>query len=294
MIIVRLMGGMGNQMFQYAVGRHLALKNNTELKLDLSFLQDRRPRKNFVFRDYDLDIFDIKASVAEPQEIISYNRFSGSRIRNISSRLLFKLFGSKYNVIEEAKGFELDQRALMAPDNSYLIGYWQCFGYFSEIDDIIKKDFRITTSLSDEASAMADKIGSCNSVCINVRRTDFLTSQHGTCGLDYYSKGVEMLSERVGQLTIFVFSDDLDWCRENLKFHQETVFVGKECAGKKFDNYIELMRRCKHFIIPNSTFAWWAAWLCDYPGKIVISPKNWAAGNDFDASSLLLPEWLKI
>lgn len=288
------MGGMGNQMFQYAVGRHLAIKNNTDLKLDLSFLQDRRPRKNFVFRDYDLDIFDVKASLAEPLEIIPYNRFSGSRIRNLISRLRFKLLGSNYNVIEEVKVFELDQQTLTAPNNSYLIGYWQCFGYFSAIDDVIKKDFRITTSLSEEAAAMAEMIESTNSVCINVRRTDFLTSQHGTCGHDYYEKGIEILSEKIGQLTIFVFSDDMDWCRDNLKFSQQTIYVGQECAGKKFDNYLELMRRCKYFVIPNSTFAWWAAWLCDYRGKIVIAPKNWAAGDDFDVSCLLPSEWLRL
>ena len=294
MIISRLMGGMGNQMFQYAIGRNLAIKHQTELKLDLSFLLDRTPRKNFVFRNFDLDLFNIDTNIASPEEIIDYNRFSGSRSKNILSTIAYKIRGSRYNVIEEKKIFTFDPAVLATPDNSYLIGYWQCIGYFNEISDTIKKDFTIKKQLSGKVAEMLAQITNVNSICVNVRRTDYITAGYGVCGVDYYQRAVAFISDKVDFPNIFVFSDDIEWCKNNLKFDLPTTFVGPDYAGERYGDYLQLMINCSHFIIPNSTFGWWAAWLSYSQNKIIVAPKNWAEGENFYADDLLPDEWIKI
>ena len=168
MIIVKLMGGLGNQMFQYAAARRLAEVHKTTLKLDLTFLLDRAPRKDFIYRNYDLNIFNIQENFATPEEI------------------------KRCKVIKEPYS-HFDKNLLNAPDNVYLEGYWQSEKYFKDIKQIIKKEFTFKSSLSEESKRLADKILSANSICLNVRRTDFVSDpivnqHHGFVGLDYRSE----------------------------------------------------------------------------------------------------------
>ena len=126
---------------------------------------------------------------------------------------------------------------------------------------------------------MLDDIQNSNSILINIRRTDYLnTSFHGVFGSDFVNDAVAMIKEKVENPKFFIFSDDVDWCRDNLHV-ENSVLVDHTYAGKKFETYLQLMVNCKHFIIPNSTFAWWAAWLCNNPNKIVIAPQKWFAQN---------------
>lgn len=295
MIIVRLSGGMGNQMFQYAFGRNLAIKNNVPLGLDTAMLQDRTPHpafQKFVFRNYDLEIFNIQAEVVPQTKIpfVHRNFFSGK------INLYFKYFCMKFIPFKgKEKHFQFDKAALNFGPDTYIAGDWQSPKYFEGIEDVIRKDFTLEDPLSEKSKELLNNISSCTSVAINVRRADFVTSSfHGTFGSEYYDNAIAYLSTQISIDKIFVFSDDMKWCEENLKFEFQTVFVGHEYAGRKFSEYLSLMSSCKHFVIPNSSFGWWAAWLSGSKDKIVIAPKRWFADEKINTTDLIPNEWIRL
>lgn len=293
MIIVKLMGGLGNQMFQYAFGKYLAIKNNTELKLDTSFLLDRSPKKeHFVYRDYDLSIFNIDVPFATEEEVISYTKRTSNPFLE---KILTKVLGTKKSYTKDMELHFLAKH-LNAPKDSYLEGYWQSEKYFEEISDILKQnDFSFKTPLMSNSKELNQKIEAANAVCINVRRGDFVTNSfHGAMGVDYYAQAEKILLDKYSDVEFFVFSDEIDWCKENLKFDVPTTYVSHEYAGKKFQDYLRLMAACKHFIIPNSSFAWWAVWLCSNDDKMVIAPKKWINDPNNSMNDLIPSSWIRI
>ena len=151
---------------------------------------------------------------------------------------------------------------------------------------------------------LAERIRSAESVCVNVRRGDYVSSPSsieflGFVGTEYYSESIKIIYARVTNPTVFVFSDEIEWCIDNLRFDCPTTFVGHEYAGEKFRDYLYLMSLCKHFIIPNSTFGWWGAWLSNSKG-IVVAPKKWFNatkwfnGTDLDTSDLIPAGWIRL
>ena len=142
---------------------------------------------------------------------------------------------------------------------------------------------------------MADKIESSMSICLNVRRGDFVTNpHHGTCSLYYYSQAIEYIVDRVKDAYFYIFSDDIEWCKKNMQINYPFTMVTHDIAGEKFKYYLKLMVDCKHYIIPNSTFGWWAAWLNTNPDKIVIAPKQWFRKPEIDTSDVIPRGWLRI
>ena len=276
MIIVKLMGGMGNQMFQYSFGRSLSVKFKMTLKLDLSFLKNRNMGPNFVYRDYDLDIYNI---------LEDFN-FTNDDVMIIGEQSLTydqKIVDSVYENF--GKKIMID-------------GYWATYKYFLEYDNQIRKDFefkdKVENSTDDKIIEMYNNIVNNNSIMINVRRTDFLnTNFHGVMGVEYINKAVDIIKSKVDNPHYFIFSDDIDWCKENIKLDNMTI-VDHYYKGNKFGYYLQLMKVCKHFIIPNSTFAWWAAWLNENDNKIVIAPKKWLTDENINTSDLIPNNWLRI
>lgn len=292
MIIVKLGGGLGNQMFQYAFAKYLALKHDTTLKVDIQSLLSRKAvRKSFVFRNYDLDIFNITPQLAEQKEVDAFKRSSS----HLTDKVLTKLLGFKKGYIHEPH-FHFSKSCFAAPDNAYLDGYWQSEKYFSNISDQLKQqDFSFKQPLQPGGKELLAEISSSNAVCLNVRRGDFVTNSfHGTCSIEYYQKAEEMIRAQVTDPTFYVFSDEIEWCRNNLLLQSTTKYIGHEYAGTKFQDYLRLMAACKHFIIPNSTFAWWAVWFNNNKDKIVIAPKNWFGDNTIKTTDLTSPNWLLI
>lgn len=279
-------------MFQYAFGRYLAYKHNTELKLDLSFFANQIPgKKNHVFRNYDLGIFNIQENIATEEEIL---RFSKRTKNDLLDRLLNRIFGVKRGHLREPH-FHFSEAAFNSPDNTYLSGYWQTSKYFAEIESIIRSDFTFKEEIAEKAKPLLHQIKSTNSICLNVRRGDFVTNSfHGSYGVDYFQKADEIIKQRVSDYTYYIFSDEIEWCEANLKFEAPTVFVSHEFAGKKFQDYLRLMSSCQHFIIPNSSFAWWAVWFNQNKEKIVIAPKAWFSDSSMDTSDLVPSEWIRI
>jgi hypothetical protein len=291
------MGGLGNQMFQYALGRHLAIKNNTELRMDLTFLLNRLPRDNFVFRNYDLDIFRIFGNFTALSKFsLKFNNLSFLIARSIIE--FKKIIGSK-KIINEKSDYQFDENILKLEDGVYLDGYWQSEKYFHDIENTLRKEFSFKEELKGHKLEMANKIKTVNSICINARRTDYVFNTPNNkffaeIGIEYFRHAIDLIVERVSDPNIFVFSDDIAWCQENFNFGLPTVFVDHSFAGEKFGDYLHLMSLCKHFIIPNSTFAWWAAWLNPVSDKIVISPKKWVRDDRINIDDLIPLNWKRI
>ncbi|OGY99372.1 MAG: hypothetical protein A3B13_01085 [Candidatus Liptonbacteria bacterium RIFCSPLOWO2_01_FULL_45_15] len=332
-ITVFLRGGLGNQMFQYALGFNLAKKNNADLVLDTTFLNDRFPRKEFTYRAFDLDVFTLSPSQVSSDEIWEGKpRFS--TLSKISEKLpipgvwlgldlvfmiVKKIFGAT-KIIKEKKNHIFDPEVLSAKGNIILWGRWQCEKYFSDIAPDIRKEFCFKEKLSGspsqissdetwegEAVKIAQEIESTNSISIHVRRGDYVKFENmkkiaGETDVSYYTRAISYIAERVISPNFFVFSDDIPWCRENLWFdatHHKKIppavtFLDEKTAGSKNSYHLELMSLCKHNIIANSTFSWWGAWLNKNPQKIVIAPKRWYGGEDSDTIDIIPADWKKI
>ncbi|MEN9921551.1 MAG: hypothetical protein RLZZ517_529 [Candidatus Parcubacteria bacterium] len=285
MIITKLKGGLGNQLFQYAFGRYLAEKNNDTLKLDILGLQQN---SKDTLRFYLLDKFNITAEIANQDEIQKIKNpfgFLSKIARLINTKILRNFY----------IGFE--EKLLKLKGNIYLDGYFQSELYFKEIEPIIRNEFTLKNPLSQLAQKIEEQIHNEGaSVSIHIRRGDYVTDPsaakaHGTCDLDYYAQAISEISSSIVNPTFFIFSDDIEWVKENLKV-ESTTYV----SNPNLTEYEELilMSKCKHNIIANSTFSWWAAWLNSNPSKIVIAPKQWRKDIDSDKLQILPKTWIQI
>ncbi len=264
MIITKLTLGLGNNLFQYALGRRLALERSTELLLDFT-------GENYNRRQYCLSYmshFNMIRSVAKTREVMKIkllNRFS------------FINPDYENSVIKE-NGNIFDQTVINAPKNAYLIGYWQSEKYFKPIENILRHDLTFKEPQNKKYQDLLDKITRSNSVSIHVRRGDYMLSKNlclfNICKPDYYHKAVVYISGEKPAPELFIFSDDIKWVKQNIKFNFPTTFV----SDGSLTDYQELilMSVCKHNIIANSTFSWWSSWLATNPDKIVIAPEKYA------------------
>lgn len=292
MIIVRLYGGMGNQMFQYALGRALALKNKTTLGLDIYDLLDRTPRQGFTFREYDLDLFSIEAEMVSQKSLSFWHRSCGKGLAGVVlNKLRRNLFGGQ----GRERGFKFNPKVLDLGSGAYLDGYWQNPKYFESIAGIIRKDFTLKNPLPENIKELKKEIESLNSVCVHVRRGDYVGNKfHDVVNREYYNQAINILAKKINIEHIYVFSDDIDWCKENLSFSYTVTFVGKEYGGERASGHFELMKSCKHFIIANSSFSWWTAWLAENSEKVVIAPKVWFGDKSIDTSQRIPENWIRI
>lgn len=284
MVVVKLKGGLGNQMFQYAFGRCVSIKNKDQLLLDTTFLLDHTPIENVVLRNYDLDIFNLKV-----------NHINLNETSLINKKKYAFLFNKWLKPVNE-KVFNYDPDVLnLHKSGAYYDGYWQTEKYFKPIEKIIKEDFRLNNDLFKISFDVYKSIINSDSVCLNFRRTDFVNNPlHEVTDENYYERGIRYIAERIKNPVFFIFSDDIKWCRQNVKIKHPCTFIDHEHAGKKFDNYLRLMSACKNFIIPNSSFGWWAAWLSENVNKIIIAPSKWFNDFDGDTKDLVPERWIKM
>jgi len=289
MIIVKLIGGLGNQLFQYALGRHLAYILQTELKLDIACFE------TYKLRTYSLKNFNIQENFATLEEIRRFKPISRKPI----DRLIFKIKQgfNRYSVIKEPY-FHFYTEVLKAKDNTYLEGYWQSEKYFKDIEQIIHQEFTVKNELQGKNKEIAQHILDTNSISIHIRRGDYVTNPltnkiHGTCTLEYYHQAVMLIVEKVKSPHFFLFSDDPEWVQRNIVLEYPTTHVDHNKADKDYED-LRLMSLCKHNIIANSVFSWWGAWLNKNPDKIVIAPKRWFNENSYNTKDLLPEPWIKI
>ncbi|MEM6770267.1 MAG: alpha-1,2-fucosyltransferase [Bacteroidota bacterium] len=289
---MRLKGGMGNQMFQYAAGLALASQANTGLTLDLSNLLYRNKGKDFVYRKYDLDVFQVDPPFLTRPEVLA--PLMDLRIKPLS-KIVRRLSTRGLPVVRE-QHFHYDPRLLPTSRPGVIYdGWFQCPEYFSEVEQEVRAAFRFRHEVIPASQALLARIKQTNAICLNVRRTDFLkVDTLNATDLDYFLRGAAYLAERVDNPHFFVFSDDVAWCRESIKLPHPTEFVDHAHKGFKFGNYLQLMTNCKHFLIPNSSFAWWATWLNTNPEKLVVAPNRWFTDPTIDTRDLVPKTWVRL
>lgn len=298
MIIIKLKGGIGNQMFQYAFGRRIALENNLELKFDITSFKDDRVYRN----KYNLDCFNIVENIATEKDLRKARIYTSKSYFGKFIRLLSRIkpYYKRY-VVNEKKFFLYDKKVMIKKKNVYYNGYWQNEKYFKDIEDIIRKDFIFKNKLNRENLKLLKRIKNTNSVGLHIRNYGITYDEKasirdlknfGIMKISYYQNALKYLENKINNFKIFIFSDDINWVKKKYDFKSDNIlYVDNE--GKDYEQ-LQLMSLCKHQIISNSTFSWWAAWLNDNPYKIVISPQNWFATGEYNTSDLIPIEWLKI
>jgi Glycosyl transferase family 11 len=289
MIIVRISGGLGNQMFQYAAGLSLSMIRKTDLYLDISWFQDYPA--DITKRTFRLNVFAIHAGIAQTKQIRKLAEPAAIR------RLLDRNKPYFRKSIYYEPHFHYDPNFRKASFDIILDGYWQSEAYFNEVAERVRQDFAISAPLTSPTKEMAKKIGAANSVSLHVRRGDYVSdartfNHHGVCEPAYYTKAIAALKDRLGEMEIFVFSDDIDWVKENISAEFPMTFVNH--AGRQDYEDLYLMSLCRHNIIANSSFSWWGAWLNANPDKLVIAPSRWFNDSMADTRDLLPADWIKL
>lgn len=288
MIVVRLCGGLGNQLFQYAAGRRLANARCTELMLDLSWYK-RTPPSDTPWA-YELGHYPIKARLATPSEAFWCRLHEGRLLRRLP------LLPRRWRHYRE-KSFQFDASVLGLADSTYLDGYWQSHRYFEDCSDLIRSELTSLVRLGAQDEKVAALIAKRTAVSVHVRRGDYVTNRaaavnHGLCSIDYYQAALDRMLPHVGQPHFFVFSDDPVWTRENLQLPGPATFVDHNGPAAAFQD-LRLMSLCDHQITANSSFSWWGAWLNARPDKIVVTPLQWFA-DQRDTGSLTPDNWIRL
>ncbi len=287
MITVRFFGGLGNQMFQYAAGRALAFRLHTNLGADVSWFDYYNLLDTS--RSFKLDALNTVLRKLDKQELRPF----------MFQWLLSKLNLNRKDYFKE-KFFHFDGEVLNQKDGIYLDGHWQSEKYFVDFGGTIRNDFNLRYPLSREAADVHQDIKQASLSCaIHVRRGDYVSDAktnryHGVCSLDYYKKAVEHIKERIGEPVFFVFSDDIQWVKENLNFGQMRFVDLSDKENLKDQQEMVLMSRCQHQIIANSSFSWWGAWLNQNKDKIVVAPDKWFDNEKINTQDLIPDSWIKI
>lgn len=290
MIIVQLTGGLGNQLFQYAMGRMLALKHNTQLKLDISFFE------TYEWHEYSLAPFLLEAVVASKAEVHDMVK----KNNRYCERLKQRIFKTQPIVINE-KSLEFNSSYLQIRNNRYLIGYWQSEKYFINIESFLRKELMIKIEPSAINLQILKEIKTNNqSVSLHIRRGNYVNVEsvnkvHGTTKLNYYYEAIKTIAKICEQPVFYIFSDDINWAKENLKLSYKHVYIDHNSAKKDYED-LRLMNACKHNILANSTFSWWGAWLNVNKEKIIIAPREWFADpeKNKESESIIPKTWVRL
>lgn len=275
MIIVRLEGGLGNQMFQYAFGRSISLEKNCELLIDINFFENQVGKlfdQGLSRRVFELNIFQLQ-SVFWDNKVC--NLFPNKILNRIYLKIE-KLIGIKALIYEKIYGYD-DSIFSQIKRHTYLSGHWQSPLYFEKYRTILLDDFKFKLP-QNRNLILESLIQTTNSVSIHVRRGDYINSKdanmiHGICSEAYYKSASDILLSVQNNINWFIFSDDIEWCKENFKWLENCNFVDSANSPAFYDMF--LMSICKHNIIANSTFSWWGAWLNQNENKIVVGPSRW-------------------
>lgn len=290
MIITKLQGGIGNQMFQYAIARKLALMHNTSVWLNTMFYEDRSGRK------FGLQSLNVNAKIAGNDQLFLFGMDGGAFDISWSYKALRKLI---HPVVIKEQILNYDINVINnSKKYTSLIGYWQAEKYFLDIRDELLEDFKVKELPAALNAKWATQINSVNAVSIHIRRGDYVKDKatnvmHGFCGLQYYVDAIEIIKNKIENPVFFVFSDDMEWAKNNLKSSLPVFFVENNPVEQAHED-MRLMSLCKHNIIANSTFSWWAAWLNNNTNKIVIAPKLWFADEKYKNEDLIPDKWLKL
>jgi len=292
-IIVRLKGGLGNQLFQYAFARAIAARLKTTYSLDWAPFN-----QYFHVHKYSLHHFNTTVPLAKGRDMLGFVWFGRH----------YNVFGHFYRILRlkktlmpfyfPEKTFAFDREAYEKKGTTYFDGFWQTEKYFKDIEAEIRKELTLKEPMSEYSANIGKSIreAGTNAVSLHVRRADLVTNPtmtafHGYCSPEYYAEAIKYIAERLPSPHFFIFSDDYDWSVEHFKDLPYPHTVINNSADKNYED-LTLMSMCRQHIIANSSFGWWGAWLDPGKDKIVIAPKRWFAHGQSDTKDLLPDGWI--
>lgn len=286
MKIIRVIGGLGNQMFQYAFYLSL-LKKDKDCAIDILQMENYKLHNGYELQS----IFQIQPNVASLKDV---KKLSLNRKNNFISKVLRKTLRKKRSEYLEKENFTFDKGVYGLEGDVYLQGYWQNEKYFENIRKEVLETFSFNKPLDNKNETILRRILNSNSVSIHVRRGDYLKHEEllNICTLDYYLNAINYFKNKEEIPIFYIFSNDIEWCKENFK----TMNINCEYIdwNRGNDSYkdMQLMSNCKHNIIANSSFSWWGAWLNQNLYKIVITPSKWT--NKTDRVDIIPENWIKM
>lgn len=290
-IIVRLQGGLGNQLYQYAIGRSLSVKMGRPLLLDKRTIEPEAPK-----RHYDLGVFNIQEQFVSGH-LAWATRWVGSvRLGELFRRLWLSAKNYRY-LRDQMTGY--DPSIFSEHDGPIILfGYWQSYRYFESIEDILRKELFFTAAADSTNQAMQSRLRNSNSVAVHVRRGDYVsnpqfTSTLGLCDASYYLRAANYLCGLGENLEFFVFTDDPIWARDNLDLGAAFTVLDHNLGKADYED-MRLMSSCRHLIIANSSFSWWGAWLANRSGKKVITPSTWFVHDTVPFEDRVPNEWIQL
>lgn len=278
MVLVKIMGGMGNQMFQYAYA--LKLKS-----LGYNVILDISIYKKYKSHRYELDNF----------EIYNFDKVE-SLWKCIWTKLKLTAQCKSPKILTKEKYLNFNPSLLRPKEGSYISGYFQSDQYFQSISDLLQEHFKAKNELSSHFKYWSNIIQKTKHTCsIHIRRGDYMTNKnqniHGILDLDYYLMAINLIQEKLSDTKFVMFSDDIQWVKKK--------FVGEQFIFPKTESNLEdliLMSACENNIIANSSFSWWGGWLNKNPNKLVIAPKQWFKSNKLQQQTkdIIPQEWLTL
>jgi len=284
MIVIKLMGGLGNQMFQYAAGLSAAERLGTELKMDLSWFDSLEEVDTPRF--YELDNFNLKQEFINKNDFVLKNDGFKNRIINIRKKQLDLYLEPQFNYSD---------KFLKIKNNTYIEGYFQTEKYFNSIRGDVIESFTLKNKASVKSAKIIDQIKNSDSVSLHVRRGDYVSNKnankfHGLMGEAYYKKAIALINKKIKNPKYFIFSDEIEWVKNSFDLPKNSVYITHNKSGIED---MRIMIECKHNIIANSSFSWWGAWLGDEKNKLVIAPVYWFKSKEADLSDIIPKRWKK-
>ncbi|MEZ6137282.1 MAG: alpha-1,2-fucosyltransferase [Pirellulaceae bacterium] len=292
MIITRIDGGLGNQMFQYAYGLYLAERHASELKLDVRAYAGQ-PQHGYL-----LDRFQVTAPIASDADLqklpVRYRPAKPSWVARVGE--LVVPGGGLRRHKETPFGFH--PRHLDVPNHRYLVGYWQSEEFFPGLRDRLLQEFQLKQPLTAPSRQVYDRIRSTRSLAVHIRRGDYINNSAAAkiycqLSLAYYTSAIRDWVEQESNgdsVEIFVFSNDAAWCREHLALPWPTTFVDHNRADTAHEDWV-LMSQAQGLVIANSTFSWWAAWLNPRADAAIYAPTTWFQPDTLDGSRIVPSHW---
>jgi hypothetical protein len=288
MVIVKIKHGLGNQLFQYATGRSLARHLGTELVLDISAYPPQS------FRQYGLGDFMVAPRILGPRARYGIKKFRRKWLTPV--RAVAQAAGIIRIMADGHRGFDptFHRRARIV----YLDGFWQSERYFAADRELLLAELTLRAPASPAISPLLARVRAETSVCVHVRRGDYVSAPDGEqhwaiCDLAYYQAAMAHIGERTVNARFYFFSDDPAWVQSHFGSSANCVIVSGQMAQSDLDDF-RLMMNCRHFIIANSTFSWWAAWLGRAADKIVVAPRQWYRSGKFMDKDLVPERWVRL
>ncbi len=294
MFIVELTAGLGNQLFQYAHAKALSVKLKQDLYFDLSFFERW---KDDVYR---LDNFNTVVKKASEEDINKLKRRlkKPDLYRKIIRKFGFSPYSNSQFHFDNDRIDNTSPETIKKLSDLFVSGYFADQRYFMDIEDIIRKEYTLKNGFNEQNKVFENKIKNCHSVSLHIRRGDYVNNPFfANIPLEYYKKAMDYMLQKNRDSVFFVFSDDLNWVKDNLNYNAEIQYVDVNSSKTDYMDLM-LMASCEHNIIANSTFSWWGAWLNNNSGKIVIAPQKWFndtnAQKIYSAGRLVPANWIKM